>query len=47
MAEKIVKTAAQYGIPKKNLVMDALVLTISTGKDNANVHAGSYAQNPL
>lgn len=37
MAEKIVKTAAQYGIPKKNLVMDALVLTISTGKDNANV----------
>ncbi len=37
VAEKIVKTAAQYGIPKKNLVMDALVLTISTGKDNANV----------
>lgn len=37
VAEKIVKTAAQYGIPKKNLVMDALVLTISTGKDNANI----------
>ena len=37
IAEKIVKTAAAYGIPKKNLVMDALVLTISTGKDNANV----------
>lgn len=37
VAEKIVKTAAEYGIPKKNLVMDALVLTISTGQDNANV----------
>lgn len=37
IAEKIVDTAAKYGIPKKNLVMDALVLTISTGKDNAMV----------
>lgn len=37
IAEKIVTTAAEYGIPKKNLVMDALVLTISTGQDNANV----------
>ncbi len=37
VAEKIVNTAAQYGIPKKNLVMDALVLTISTGQDNAQV----------
>lgn len=37
IAGKIVKTAAEYGIPKKNLVMDALVLTISTGADNANV----------
>ncbi|MCI8972454.1 MAG: dihydropteroate synthase [Lachnospiraceae bacterium] len=37
VAEKLVKTAAEYGIPKKNLVMDALVLTISTGQDNANV----------
>lgn len=35
VAEKIVKTAQSYGIPKKNLVMDALVMTISTGKDNA------------
>lgn len=35
VAEKIVKTAESYGIPKKNLVMDALVMTISTGKDNA------------
>ena len=37
VAEKIIKTAAGYGIPKKNLVMDALVLTISTGQDNANI----------
>lgn len=37
IAEKIVRTAAEYGIPKKNLVMDALVLTISTGRDNANI----------
>lgn len=37
VAEKIIKTAAAYGIPKKNLVMDALVLTISTGQDNANI----------
>ena len=37
VAEKLVKTAAEYGIPRKNLVIDALVLTISTGQDNANV----------
>ena len=37
VAEKIIKTAAGYGIPRKNLVMDALVLTISTGQDNANI----------
>lgn len=37
VAEKIVKTAQSYGIPKKNLVMDALVMTISTGKDNAMI----------
>ena len=37
VAEKLVKTAAEYGISKKNLVIDALVLTISTGQDNANV----------
>ncbi len=37
VARKIVDTAASYGIPKKNLVMDALVLTISTGQDNAMI----------
>lgn len=37
VAGKLVETAAAYGIPKKNLVMDALVLTISTGQENANI----------
>lgn len=37
IAEKIIKTASEYGIAKKDLVMDALVMTISTGKENANV----------
>ncbi len=37
IAEKIIRTAQEYGIPKKNLVMDALVLTISTGQDNAKI----------
>lgn len=37
IAKKIIDTAARYGIPKKDLVMDALVLTISTGQDNANI----------
>ena len=37
VARKIVETARSYGIPKKNLVMDALVLTISTGQDNAMI----------
>lgn len=37
VAKKIIQTAATYGIAKKNLVMDALVLTISTGSDNANI----------
>lgn len=37
IAQKMVDTAASYGIPKKNLVIDALVMTISTGKDNARI----------
>ena len=35
IAEKIIKTAESYGIDKKDLVVDALVMTISTNKDNA------------
>lgn len=37
IAKKIAKRAEEYGIPRKNLVMDALVLTISTGQENAKI----------
>jgi 5-methyltetrahydrofolate--homocysteine methyltransferase len=35
IAEKIIAAAAEYGIPKKDIIVDALTMTISTGKDNA------------
>lgn len=35
IAEKIIKTAAKYGIEKKDLIFDALTMTISTDKNNA------------
>ena len=37
VAEKIINTAKEYGIEKKDLVVDPLCLTISTGVQNANV----------
>jgi len=37
IAEKIIAAAAEYGIPKKDIIVDALTLTISTGADNARV----------
>ncbi|MCL2171811.1 MAG: dihydropteroate synthase, partial [Defluviitaleaceae bacterium] len=37
IVDKIIKCAAEYGISKSNIVMDALTLTISTGADNARV----------
>ncbi len=37
IAERIVREAAKYGIDKKELVFDALTMTISTGADNARV----------
>lgn len=37
VAERILETAAEYGIEKKNLIFDALALTVSTGAQNANV----------
>jgi len=37
IAEKIIARAAEYGIPKKDIIVDALTLTISTGADNARV----------
>lgn len=37
IAEKIIKTAASYGIAKNQIVIDALALTVSTDPDSANV----------
>lgn len=37
VAKKIIDTAASYGIDKKDLVVDTLVMTISTGTENANI----------
>ncbi len=35
IAEKIIAEAAKYGIPKKDLLIDTLTMTISTGQENA------------
>lgn len=35
IAKRIIKTAAEYGIDKKDLIVDALTMTISTNKENA------------
>ncbi|MBQ8161020.1 MAG: homocysteine S-methyltransferase family protein [Clostridia bacterium] len=37
VAEKIVETAASYGISRKDLIVDPLAMTISSGKDQAEV----------
>ena len=37
IAEKIIKTAASYGISKKDLIFDALTMTVSTGDLNGTV----------
>lgn len=37
IAEKILRTAKTYGLREKDLVVDALAMTVSTGADNANV----------
>jgi len=37
IAEKIIAAAAEYGIPKNDIIVDALTMTISTGADNARV----------
>lgn len=37
IAQKIAATAASYGIDKKDLIIDALAMTISTDKDSAKV----------
>lgn len=49
IAEKIINTASEYGIDKKNLAIDALTMTISTNKDNAvqTLKAVDYIKNTL
>ena len=37
IAEKIIARASEYGIEKRNIIVDPLALTISTGSDNANI----------
>ena len=49
IAKKIINTAKEYGIDKKDLVVDALTMTISTNKDNAveTLKAVKYIRNEL
>lgn len=49
IAKKIIRTAEEYGIDKKDLVVDALTMTISTNKDNAieTLKAVHYIRNEL
>ena len=37
IAEKILSVAKTYGLSEKDLVVDALAMTVSTGPDNANI----------
>lgn len=37
VAERILQSAAEYGIPKKQIVFDPLTMTISTGAENARI----------
>lgn len=49
IAKKIIAKAAEYGIPKKDIIIDPLTMTISTGQNNANItlEAVSYIRNEL
>ncbi len=49
IAKKIIKTAKKYGIDKKDLIVDALTMTISTNKNNAieTLKAVKYIRNEL
>ena len=49
IAKKIIATAQEYGIDKKDLVVDALTMTISTDKNNAieTLKAVKYIRNEL
>lgn len=49
IAEKIINTAKKYGIDKKDLIIDTLAMTVSTGAENAKrtLQALSYVRNTL
>ena len=49
IAEKMIETAKEYGIDKKNLVIDALTMTISTNQQNAveTLKVVDYCKNTL
>lgn len=49
IAEKIINTAKKYGVDKKDLIIDCLAMTVSTGADNAKttLEALSYVRNTL
>lgn len=49
IAQRIIKRAGEYGIPKEDVIVDPLTMTISTGQDNANItlKAVSYIRNVL
>ena len=37
IAERIARRASEYGISKKDIIFDPLVLTVASGKENANI----------
>lgn len=49
IAEKIICEAKKYGIDKKDLIIDTLAMTVSTGKENAiiTLEALNYIRNEL
>ncbi|MBR3737869.1 MAG: homocysteine S-methyltransferase family protein [Eubacterium sp.] len=49
LAEKMIKKAAEYGIEKKDLVVDALTMTVSTDSNNAveTLKVVDYVKNKL
>jgi len=49
VAKCIIETAAEYGIEKHNLIVDALTMTVSTNKNNAieTLKAVKYIRNEL
>lgn len=49
IAKRIINTAVEYGIDKKDLIVDALTMTISTDKNNAveTLKAVEYIRNVL